>query len=85
MCITLDVTLVPDYPDSEPIINLNNPRGLDDSLIEDIKKAAKEKCVECLGQPVVFELIEVCYYFLTAWTPCLGKCILKFNSKTRNL
>lgn len=59
VCITLVVTLLPDYPDREPIIQLRNPRGLDDSLIDDINRAAKEKCNECIGQPVVFELIEV--------------------------
>lgn len=59
VCITLEVTLVPGYPDREPAIQLRNPRGLDDSLINEINSAAKDKCVECIGQPVIFELIEV--------------------------
>ncbi|GLV45063.1 uncharacterized protein CBL_14364 [Carabus blaptoides fortunei] len=59
VCITLEVTLVPGYPDREPAIQLRNPRGLDDSLINEINRAAKDKCVECIGQPVIFELIEL--------------------------
>lgn len=59
VCITLEVSLIPEYPDQEPLIKLRNPRGLDDSLINEINMVVKEKCTECIGQPVVFELIEL--------------------------
>lgn len=62
VCLTLEVHLVKDYPDSEPIIKLLNPRGLDDLLFNDIQNAVKQKCEECIGSPVVFELIEVSNY-----------------------
>lgn len=57
--VTLEVNLPLNYPDSEPTVYLRNPRGLDDQMLENIKKALKEKCREYLGQPVIFELIEV--------------------------
>lgn len=59
MCVTLEVTLPISYPECEPIVRLRNPRGLDDSTVDHILAALKEKCSEYLGQPVIFELIEV--------------------------
>lgn len=65
VCVTLEVNLPEDYPDCEPNIKLRNPRGLDDSTIDDIYKAIAEKCKEYLGQPVIFELIELIRESLT--------------------
>lgn len=59
VCVTLEVRLTPDYPDASPQVTLRNPRGLDDSLLTTINTQIKEKLRDCLGQPVVFELIEV--------------------------
>lgn len=59
VCVTLEVNLPPDYPDCEPAVRLRNPRGLDDSMLNHISDSIKEKCSEYLGQPVIFELIEV--------------------------
>lgn len=59
VCVTLEVNLPPNYPDCEPAVNLRNPRGLDDSTLDHMSKAIREKCAEYLGQPVIFELIEV--------------------------
>lgn len=59
VCVTLEVELPPDYPDCELITRLRNPRGLDDSSLDSLTNAIKEKCKEYLGQPVIFELIEV--------------------------
>lgn len=61
VCITLEVKLTPHYPDCSPEVALRNPRGLDDALVANIKSQIKEKLLECLGQPVVFELIEVSF------------------------
>ncbi|XP_060520195.1 E3 ubiquitin-protein ligase RNF25 [Cylas formicarius] len=59
VCVTLEVSLPEGYPDIKPIIQLRNPRGLDDSTIEYLNKALRDKCDEYLGQPVIFELIEL--------------------------
>lgn len=59
VCVTLEVKLPEGYPDEEPVIQLRNPRGLDDSTITHLFDAIREKCNEFLGQPVIYELIEV--------------------------
>ena len=47
------------YPDDKPLYKLKNPRGLDDYRLNAIDRAIRDKLDECLGQPVVFDLIEV--------------------------
>lgn len=59
VCVTLVVQLTPNYPDTSPDVVLRNPRGLDDDLIASIHSQIKIKLADCLGQPVVFELIDV--------------------------
>lgn len=59
VCVTLEVELPAEYPDCEPVVHLRNPRGLDDSSLDTLSSAIKDKCKEYLGQPVIFELIEV--------------------------
>ncbi|KAJ8919745.1 hypothetical protein NQ315_006274 [Exocentrus adspersus] len=65
VCVTLEAKLPDGYPDCEPIVQLRNPRGLDDSTINNLYEAIKEKCSEFLGQPVIFELIEIIRESLT--------------------
>lgn len=57
--VTLIVTLPVGYPDISPTIDLRNPRGLDDSLLQIMKKEIETKMENLVGEPVVFELIEV--------------------------
>ncbi|CAH2013040.1 unnamed protein product [Acanthoscelides obtectus] len=59
VCVTLEVKLPEEYPDCEPVVQLRNPRGLDDSTINHLYKSIKEKCVDNVGQPVIFELIDL--------------------------
>lgn len=59
VCVTLEVSLTPNYPDTSPTVKLRNPRGLDDSVLDRINAQIQDKLLDCLGQPVVFELIEV--------------------------
>ncbi|ENN71428.1 E3 ubiquitin-protein ligase RNF25 [Dendroctonus ponderosae] len=59
VCVTLEVKLPEDYPDSKPIIALKSPRGLDDSTIDHLHNEIQKKCDEYLGQPVIYELIEL--------------------------
>jgi len=59
VCVTLVVRLPSGYPDISPIINLRNPRGLDESTVKLMQSDAEAKCKNFIGQPVMFELIEV--------------------------
>ncbi|KAH9627938.1 hypothetical protein HF086_015382 [Spodoptera exigua] len=62
VCVTLVVKLTPGYPDSIPEVTLRNPRGLDDDILANINVQIREKIADCLGSPVIFELIEVSLY-----------------------
>lgn len=68
VCVTLEVKLTEGYPDKCPDVFLRNPRGLDDCTMNLIKDQIDEKLRDCLGQPVVFELIEVSYVYLLKLT-----------------
>lgn len=67
--VTLNVELPPGYPEVSPLIRLRNPRGLDDDLLVKIMTEVKAKCDDYIGQPVIYELIEVYkilpFYFAT--------------------
>ncbi|XP_068633421.1 E3 ubiquitin-protein ligase RNF25 [Battus philenor] len=76
VCVTLEVQLTPNYPDSVPDVILRNPRGLDDKLIAHINSQIKNKLKACLGQPVVFELIELIRENLTESNLPSGQCVI---------
>lgn len=57
--VTLEIELTPGYPDTSPIVRLRNPRGLDDSTLISIEQQIRAKCNDYIGQPVIFELIDV--------------------------
>lgn len=59
VCVRLIVELLPGYPDTTPIVNLRNPRGLDEETVKQIQSDADAKCIDIVGQPMMFELIEV--------------------------
>jgi E3 ubiquitin-protein ligase RNF25 len=59
--VTLSVDLPSGYPDVSPVLRLRNPRGLDDDLLAKIMTEAKAKCEDYVGQPVIYELIEVIF------------------------
>ncbi|XP_065349036.1 E3 ubiquitin-protein ligase RNF25 [Cloeon dipterum] len=63
--VTLAVDLPAGYPDQSPIVRLKKPRGLDDDLLSKILTEAKAKCHDYLGQPVIYELIELVREHLT--------------------
>ncbi|XP_026472675.1 E3 ubiquitin-protein ligase RNF25-like [Ctenocephalides felis] len=76
VCITLQVWITPSYPDCAPVIKLKNPRGLDDNMINRIQKEVDKKMNQCLGQPVVFELIDVIREHLTDSNLPSGQCVI---------
>ncbi|CAH2048763.1 unnamed protein product, partial [Iphiclides podalirius] len=76
VCVTLEVRLTSNYPDSSPEVILRNPRGLDDQLLASINSQIKNKLIDCLGQPVVFELIELIREKLTERNLPSGQCVI---------
>ncbi|XP_019868853.2 E3 ubiquitin-protein ligase RNF25 [Aethina tumida] len=65
VCVTLEAKLPEEYPDTQPIIQLRNPRGLDDSTINHLQRSITNKCDEFVGQSVMFEVIELIRETLT--------------------
>ncbi|XP_058459888.1 E3 ubiquitin-protein ligase RNF25 [Malaya genurostris] len=76
VCITLQVLPVSGYPAVKPNIKLKNPRGLDDQIINSIETAVRQKLDECLGQPVVFDLIDIIREHLTESNVPSGQCVI---------
>uniref|UniRef100_A0A6M2DJW8 Putative e3 ubiquitin-protein ligase rnf25 copidosoma floridanum n=1 Tax=Xenopsylla cheopis TaxID=163159 RepID=A0A6M2DJW8_XENCH len=76
VCITLQVWITQGYPDCAPTIKLKNPRGLDDNMINRIEKEVDKKMHQSLGQPVVFELIDVIREHLTDSNLPTGQCVI---------
>lgn len=76
VCITLQVTPTPGYPDTSPMFLLRNPRGLDDHSINQIRTAVTAKLEESIGQPVVFDLIDVIREHLTESNLPTGQCVV---------
>lgn len=64
------------YPDTRPIFHLKNPRGLDDQMIARIQIAVEMKLDDCLGQPVVFDLIDLIREHLTNSNLPSGQCVV---------
>lgn len=78
--VTLQVSLPVGYPDIKPNITLSSPRGLDESLLKTIQKEVADKCAESLGQPVIFEIIEIVKERLTASNmPSVPCCICLYG------
>lgn len=76
MCVTLQVCPSAGYPDTLPTFHLRQPRGLDDRRLEAIGHACQAKLLECAGQPVVFDLIEVVREHLTESNLPSGQCVV---------
>ncbi|XP_034831911.1 E3 ubiquitin-protein ligase RNF25 isoform X1 [Maniola hyperantus] len=76
VCVTLEVKLTPDYPESSPEVTLRNPRGLDERVVSKIHSKIKEKLDRHVGNPIVFELIEIVREFLTQCNLPSGQCVI---------
>lgn len=76
VCITLQVLPTVGYPDVRPHVKLRNPRGLDDCIIGQIERAVQQKLTESLGQPVVFDLIDIIREHLTESNLPSGQCVI---------
>lgn len=59
VCLRLIVHLHAGYPDVSPTVSLKNPRGLHEDTLQLIQTEIEAKCQDFIGQPVMFELIEV--------------------------
>ncbi|XP_028157415.1 E3 ubiquitin-protein ligase RNF25 isoform X2 [Ostrinia furnacalis] len=76
VCVTLEVRLVSGYPDVSPEVLLRNPRGLDDKVLKSIHTQIDKKLQDNLGQPVVYEVIELIRENLTRSNLPSGQCVI---------
>lgn len=76
VCITLQIRPGSEYPEVKPDFKLKGPRGLDDSGIEAIERSVAAKLDECVGQPVVFDLIDLIREQLTESNLPTGQCVI---------
>lgn len=76
VCITLQIMPTKEYPETKPDFKLRNPRGLDDACISAIEKAIVAKLDESIGQPVVFDLIDLIREYLTESNVPTGQCVI---------
>lgn len=76
VCVTLQVIPCSQYPNVRPKFYLRNPRGLDDHSINSIKSAVEKKLDESIGQPVVFDLIDLIRELLTDSNLPTGQCVV---------
>ncbi|XP_046485254.1 E3 ubiquitin-protein ligase RNF25 isoform X1 [Neodiprion pinetum] len=74
VCVRLVVDLLPGYPDVSPRVTLRNPRGLHEDTVRLIQADAEAKCQDFVGQPVMFELIELVREHLTCSNLPSGQC-----------
>ncbi|GFR67981.1 E3 ubiquitin-protein ligase RNF25-like [Elysia marginata] len=59
VCMTLVFTPSPKYPDEIPSIEIKNPRGLGEEEIASLIEDMISKAHECVGEVMMFTLIEV--------------------------
>lgn len=76
VCITLQIMPTASYPEDKPDFKLKAPRGLDDGGITAIERAIQQKLDETLGQPVVFDLIDLIREHLTESNLPTGQCVI---------
>ncbi|XP_043462520.1 E3 ubiquitin-protein ligase RNF25 isoform X2 [Leptopilina heterotoma] len=74
VCVRLIVKLLTGYPDISPEVSFRNPRGLDEGTMKLIQSEAEVKCQDFVGQPVMFELIELVREHLTKSNLPTGQC-----------
>lgn len=81
--LTLELTLLPDYPKVSPLIRFRNPRGLSESLLDTMYRRMTQCCAERLESQMVFELIDMGKEFLTINNRPASECpicLLSFTS-----
>lgn len=76
VCITLQIMPTTKYPETKPDFKLKAPRGLDDGGIAAIERAIMFKLEESIGQPVVFDLIDLIREQLTESNLPTGQCVI---------
>ncbi|CAH1800576.1 unnamed protein product [Owenia fusiformis] len=72
VCLTLCISLSESYPHIAPNITVKNPRGLGDDDLIQISTSLSSLANERLGEPMLYELIELAKECLTAEN--LPKC-----------
>lgn len=76
VCLTLHLSLPPQYPHQPPDISVSNPRGLCDEQIHSITEMLRTTAEQSVGGPLLYELIEKGKEMLTASNIPRGHCVI---------
>ncbi|NP_957477.1 E3 ubiquitin-protein ligase RNF25 [Danio rerio] len=74
--LTLTMDLDSQYPYSSPYISIHNPRGLSDDKLLSLQKSLQMEAEECVGTPVLYQLIERAKEILTDSNIPHGNCVI---------
>jgi len=78
--LELIVKISESYPSSSPVLEVKNPRGLEDDAVESLLTEMAERCEDYKGCPIMFELIEMGREFLTTRNVPVVRCIICLNN-----
>lgn len=74
--LTLRLALDHKYPLSSPSISIHNPRGLSDDKINSVQSCLQAEAQDCVGSPVLYQLIEKAKEILTESNIPHGNCVI---------
>ncbi|RUS72055.1 hypothetical protein EGW08_020184, partial [Elysia chlorotica] len=76
VCMTVVFTPTPKYPDEIPAIDIKNPRGLGEEEVASLVEDMISKAHECVGEVMLFTLIEMAKDCLTEGNVPHCPCVL---------
>ncbi|XP_026990530.2 E3 ubiquitin-protein ligase RNF25 isoform X4 [Tachysurus fulvidraco] len=76
VCLTLTLDLDTEYPASTPYISIHHPRGLSDNKLHSLQQSLSLEAEECVGTPVIYQLIEKAKEILTESNIPHGSCAI---------
>ncbi|XP_053475082.1 E3 ubiquitin-protein ligase RNF25 [Ictalurus furcatus] len=74
--LTLTLDLDSEYPASPPCIAIHHPRGLSDDKLLSLQRSLHSEAEECVGTPVLYQLIEKAKEILTESNIPHGSCVI---------
>ncbi|XP_058267833.1 E3 ubiquitin-protein ligase RNF25 isoform X1 [Hemibagrus wyckioides] len=74
--LTLTLDLDSEYPASTPHISIHHPRGLSDEKLLSLQHSLCLEAEECVGMPVLYQLIEKAKEILTESNIPHGSCVI---------
>ncbi|KAK3552527.1 hypothetical protein QTP86_013892, partial [Hemibagrus guttatus] len=74
--LTLTLDLDSEYPVSTPHISIHHPRGLSDDKLLSLQHSLRLEAEDCVGTPVLYQLIEKAKKILTESNIPHGSCVI---------